>query len=442
MRFSARTERGAQVARARALEAHRRWMLLSRARVERVAPVARERIRMLPPELAAQRPCPRVLFARLIASARSASVSTAFAATAGAGDNARPAPKLAALEHARRSRRAIPVALVRLAPARASARGSVMFPVRRPARCQATPRYVWPRAAQAVNIRLNRSATAVALAPARQHRRARPVRAPPTVAESASGPVPPLPAPPANTVPLRVAARRRRGTEPETRARRGPSAHRLTAHRPTVFAAIRTARDSARLVTTARERARESPRGNPWEVVQRAQAQPTPLAAGVATTRLTVAISRPQELHAWRRLARIRRRTSSPRPAPGAVVLALVPTLLRRRVHTAVATEHVPHALPTVPTSAGESTMDAGAPARAAAVRERPATREPAAHLPLSLPLVALAIAVTRPTEMDAAARFRVAPVRRDKSATAAVFVPVRGTDRGISNRAKRHPGR
>jgi hypothetical protein len=168
-----------------------------------------------------------------------------------------------------------------------------MAPARRPARCQATPRYARPRPAHSVNIRRNRSATALALALVRQPRRARPVRALQTAAESAWGPVRQPLAPPASTVPLRVVARRRRGTEQETPARPGPSVHRTTAHPPTAFAAIRTARGNAR--PAARERARESPRASPWEAVPRAWAQPTPLAVGVATTPPTIAIIHPRE---------------------------------------------------------------------------------------------------------------------------------------------------
>ena len=323
--------RAVRVARARAREAHRRWMRLSLAQVARVAG---------PPELAARRPCPQVPSARTTPNALSASVWMVFAATVDAADNANPAPKLAALGRARRFSRAIPVARARHAPVRTSARVSVMFPVRRPARCQATLRYAKPRVAQAVNIRPNRSVAAVVLAPPRPHRHAQLVRAPPTIAESASGPVRQLLAPQANTVPLRAIACRRRGTELETRARRGPSVCRPTAHPSTAFAAIRTARDNARLAATARERALESPRVSPWEAVPRARAQPMPLVAGVAITRLTIAISHPREPHAWQQLARIRRRTNSPRPAPGVGMLARLPTPRRRPVHTAVATGH------------------------------------------------------------------------------------------------------
>jgi hypothetical protein len=188
----------------------------------------------------------------------------------------------------------------------------------------------------------------------------------------------------------------------ETPARQGPSAHRPTAHQPRAFAVLRIAQGNAR--PAARERARESPRASPWEAVPRARAQPTLLAEGVATTRPTVATSRRWQPNAWHRVARARR-TSLPRPAPETVVLALVPTLPRSRVLMAVATEHVPHALASVATSAGGPAMDAGAPARAAAARDRPAMPELAAHLLLSRPLVALAIAVTRPMGMDAATR-------------------------------------
>jgi hypothetical protein len=75
--------------------------------------------------------------------------------------------------------------------------------------------------------------------------------------------------------------------------------------------------------------------------VPRARAQPTPPVADVATTPPTIAISHPLEPNAWQQLARIRQRTSSPGHAPGVVVLALLPRLLRRRVPTAVAAEHV-----------------------------------------------------------------------------------------------------
>src|SRR5450631_2368872 len=80
----------------------------------------------------------------------------------------------------------------------------------------------------------------------------------------------------------------------------------------------------------------------------------------------------------------------------GSTTLSVEPAIPARAQVSAAAT-------PIAPTSAEGPAMDAGVPARAAVARDRPATPEPAAHLPRRLPLVALAIAVTRPTEMDAA---------------------------------------
>ena len=362
----------ARVARARVREAHPLRMPLLEARAVQVAQGARARSWMLPPERAARRPCPRVPSARTTPNVLSASVWMVFAAIADAAVNAKPAPKPAVLERARRSRPAILVARGRYAPARASARGSVTGPVLRPARCRATLRCARPRAAQsAVNTRPSRFAMAVELAPARPRRPARPVRVRLTTAESASGPVRLLLAPQVNTVRLRASARRRKATELEIRARRGPSAHRLTVHRSTAFAAIPTARDNARTAATARARARESPRASRLVAVPHVRAQPTPPVAGVATTPPTIAIFRPREPHARRRLAQIRR-TSSPRPAPGVEVLALVPALLRSPVRTAAATERVRHALPTALANAA-APMDARAPALPRAQRDRPA---------------------------------------------------------------------
>ena len=85
-------------------------------------------------------------------------------------------------------------------------------------------------------------------------------------------------------------------------------------------------------------------------------------------------------------------------------MLALVPTLLRRRVHTAVATEHVPHALPTAPANAAVP-MDAGAlallrvqgdrlvaaqrPMSAGAIRRQQQSAEPVAVIPTAIAVAA-----------------------------------------------------
>jgi len=203
--------------------------------------------------------------------------------------NARLAPKPAPLGRAPQSSPGhLAARLAYPAVARTSARAPVTAPVRLHARCRTMKHSARVRPARAINIPSPLTAMAPARARPRLPRRVRAARVQPTAAARALVPArqPRAPAPNTATRP-QATAQRRRGTEPATRARQGPSAHLVSAHR-TVSVARRPVRANAKPVTTARELAPGWRRANRWGAVSRARTQPTLHVVGVATTRPTI----------------------------------------------------------------------------------------------------------------------------------------------------------